>query len=352
MLPKKSEKSGGGIVMDISTKSKSFSHSLKYGIPLLIVLVVGLFFLFKYGPWKKIKTEEIETEAVKHIETVKGELSEPVDLERADHFVDAKTVLSKKDRRIITTTPKTLLKDLPVGAKSEIKILVEEEKTVITTPRELLSNRTIHPDTPIRILKEGGIITETTPRKLMADASITPDTPIKIIEKVEKVTVTTPEELQKMALGPETPIKVIVEKPGETLTLSELLQGQGALGEDTFYIHAVTREDVQGIWGIIQHGLIDQFLKGVPVGAEVGAPERRLVTMKIPEDADEPHEGGYSSFLGRVLVRKTKESYVYNHTSGRMGKNPDYIFPGQELVISRFSKKELVEIYKHFSQSS
>ncbi|MFB0506044.1 MAG: hypothetical protein ACETWT_04885 [Thermodesulfobacteriota bacterium] len=338
--------------MDITTKSKSFSQLLKYGIPLLIVLVVGLFFLFKYGPWKNRKAEQIESEAVKRIEVLKGELSEPIDLDRADHFVDAKTVLSKKDRRIITTTPKTLLEDLRVGAKSEIKILVEEEKTVITTPRELLSNRTIHPDTPIHILKEGGIVKETTPRELMADPSITPDTPIKIIEKVEKVIVTTPEELKKMALGPETPIKVIVEKPGEALTLSQLLKGERGLGEDTFYIHAVTREDVQGIWGIIQHGLLDQFLKGVPVGAEVGVPESNVLTLKIPEDADEPNESGYSSFLGKFLVRKTKESYVYNYRNGRMGKNPDYISPGQELVISRFSKEELVEIYKHFSQNS
>jgi hypothetical protein len=349
--------------MDNTTKSKSFSQLLRYGIPLLIVLVVGLFFLFKYESWKKLKTEKIEKEAAKHIEALKGELSEPIDLERADHFVDAQTVLTKKDQQIITTTPKTdqqiitttpktLLEDLAVGPKSEIKVLVEEEKTSITTPRQLLENRTIHPDTPIRVLKEGGVVTETTPRKLMADPSITPDTPIKIIEKVEKVTVTTPEELQKMALSPETPIKVIVEKPGKTLTLSQLLQEERGLGKDTFYIHAVTRGDVQGIWGIIQRGLIDQFLRGIPVGAEVEVPERKVLSLKIPLDADEPGEGGYSSFLGKVLVRKTKESYVYNYTSGRMGKNPDYISPGQELVISRFSKKELVEIYKHFSQNS
>lgn len=337
--------------MDDTTKSKVFPQLLKFGIPFLVVLVVGLFFLFRYAPWKNLKTEEIEREAVKRIEDLKGELSEPIDLERADHFVDAKTVLSRKDRRIIVTTPKTLLEDLGVGAKSEIKVLFEEEKTIITTPRELLSNRTVHPDTPIRILKEDGTVTETTPRKLMADPSITPDTPIKIVEKVEKVTVTTPEELQKRMLSPETPIKVIVERPRETLTLSQLLPEERDIGKDTFYVHAVTREDVQGIWGIIQHGLMDQFLKGIPVAPEEEVRGRRVLALKIPADADEPHEDGYSSFLGNVLVRKTKESYVYNHTSGRMGKNPDYISPGQELVISRFSKKELVEIYKHFSQN-
>ena len=340
--------------MDNTTKSKSFSYLLKFIIPGVIALIVGLFLFFLSipGPHKKPKTEEIEGEAARRIEALKGELSEPIDLERADHFVDAQTVLSKRDRRIITTTPKALLEDLSVGLKSEIKVLVEEEKIIITTPRELFENRTIHPDIPIRILKEGGVVTETTPRKLMADPSITPDTPIKIIEKVEKITVTTLEELQKTVPSPDTPIKVIVEKPGEPLTLTQLLREESGLWEDTFYIHAVTREDVQGIWGIIQHGLMDQFLKGVPVTIEEGVPEEKVLSLKIPGDADEPHEGGYSSFLGKVLDRKTKESYVYNHQNGRMGRNPDYISPGQELVISRFSKKELVQIYKHFSQNS
>ena len=338
--------------MDESQGSKGFSQLVKYGIPVLVAVVVGVFFLFKYGPWQKPKTEEVEREAVKRIEALKGELREPVDMERADHFVDAKTVLSKRDRRIVTTTPKTILEDLSVGAKSEIKVLFEEEKTSITTPRELWENRTIHPDTPIRILKEGGVVEETTPRKLMADQSLTPDTPIKIIEKVEKVAVTTPEELRKMVPSPDTPIKVIVEKPGEALTLAQLLPGERELGKDTFYVHAVTRDDAQGIWGIIQHGLMNQFLKGISVAAEEGVPERKVLTLKIPGEADEPRDNGYSSFLGRILDKKTRESYVYNYSSGRMGRNPDYIFPGQEVVISRFSKEELVEIYKYFARNS
>jgi hypothetical protein len=195
--------------MNDTIKSKSYSQLVKYGTPFLIALVVAVFLLFRYGPWKERKPEEIEKEAAERIEALKGELSEPVDLERADRFVDAKTILSKKDQRIITTTPKTLLED--------------------------------------RILKEGGVVMETTPRKLMEDESITPDTPIKIIEKVEKVAVTTPEELQKKAPSPDTRIKVIVEKPGETLTLAQLLRGEKELEGDTFYIHAVNRGDVREI---------------------------------------------------------------------------------------------------------
>jgi hypothetical protein len=331
--------------MEESTRSKGVHRMVKYGIPVLVAVVIGLvIFFFSIAPEKKI-----EKEAEKRIESLKGELREPINLERADHFVDAKTVLSKRERRIITTTPKTLLEDLSIGPKAEIKLLVEEEKVSITTPRALMENRTIHPDTPIRVLKEDGVIVETTPGKLMADSSITPDTPIKVVEKVERVAVTTPEELRKTAPSLDTPIKVIVEKPGEALTLAQLLPGERDLQKDTFYVHAVTGEDLQGIWGILQRGLMDQFLKGVAIPAgEI--PRGQLLQLRIPEDADEPRRNGYSSFLGRVLDRKTKESYVYNYSSGRMGKNPDYIYPGQELVISRFSREELVEIYKHFAR--
>jgi hypothetical protein len=365
--------------MTENTKSRGISY-VKYAILLAIVVVVGLFFLFRFSPKKTGESEKIEKEALERIEAVKKEPTEPVDLEMADQFVSAKTLLSKKDRRIITTTPKALLEDPSLGVDSEIMVLTEEERVTITTPRELLKDRTIHPDTPLRILKDDwqatettvtrlladpsitpdtpikiiekdGQVTETTVTRLLTDPSITPDTPIKIIEKEEKVIVTTLGELQKMVPSPESPIKIVVEKPGETVTLAELFPDQPDVNEDdTFYIHSVTRGDKQGIWGIIQHGLMDQFLKGIPV-AGVAIPEEDILTLTIPEQADERLDDGYSSYLGRVLAQKTRESHVYNYSNGRMGRNPDYIRPGQEVVISRFSKSELVDIYKHFHKN-
>jgi hypothetical protein len=330
-------------------RTSKATRYLKFAIPLVIALALALVFLFRYRSEKKAETEEVEKEAVKRIEALKAEVKEPIDLEKADHFVSAQTVLTKKQRKIVTTTPKALLEDESIGPENEIKVLFEEEKTIITTPRELLENRTIGPDTPIRVLKEGGLVTETTPRGLLADQSIGLDTPVKIIQTEEKMIVTTPAELLKKGLSPETPIKILVEKPGEPLTLAKILPEAAGDEEGTFfYVHTVTREDVQGIWGVIQHGLTEQFLKGVPVAAGGVPKKKEILTLKIPGSADEPAEGGYSSFLGRLLNRKTKESFVYNYASGRMGRNPDYISPGQELVVSRFSEKELVEIYKHF----
>ncbi|NIO03405.1 MAG: hypothetical protein GTN74_01990 [Proteobacteria bacterium] len=335
--------------MNEGRKSPAIRY-LKYGILIVIALAVGLFFLFQYGLREKPDIEGIEREAVKRIEELREESEEPIDVEQADRFVSAQTALSKKDQQIVTTTPKALLEDESLEAESEIKVLVEEEKTVITTLRELLKDPTIGPHTPIRISPENGKVEETTPQQLLSDQSITHDTPIKIVQKHERVITTTVAELQKSLPSPETPVKIVVERPAVTLTLGQILPVEGGLERDTFYIHSVTKEDVQGIWGIIQHGLIDQFLRGIPVGGEdVG--KQRLLTLEIPEDADELRGDGYSSYLGKVLAQKTREAYVYNYAKGHMGRNPDYISPGQELVISRFSEKELVDIYRHFHEN-
>ncbi len=42
-------------------------------------------------------------------------------------------------------------------------------------------------------------------------------------------------------------------------------------------------------------------------------------------------------------------SYVYNYKQNRMGRNPDYVAPGQEIVIINFEPGELISIYKHFA---
>jgi hypothetical protein len=333
--------------MGAGTRSKRRNY-LIVGIALGVAVALTLFFLLKSGPEKRRESAEIEKEAERQIETLEGELTEPLDVKRADHFVSAETVLLKKDERIVPTTPRALLEDWSLDPQSEIKMLVEEETTVITTPRELWENRTIRPDAPVRVIGEDGQVRETTPAALMADEAITPDTPIKVIEKRERVIVTTPEKLMASLPRPDSPIRVVIEKPEEALTVAQLLPGEEDLGEDTFYVHTVTHDDVQGIWGIIQHGIMDQFLQGVPVSSPVGPSRERTLKLRIPENADETLRNGRSSYLGKLLHEKTKESYVYNYVDGRMGRNPDYISPGQEVVISRFTKRELVEIYKHF----
>jgi hypothetical protein len=50
-----------------------------------------------------------------------------------------------------------------------------------------------------------------------------------------------------------------------------------------------------------------------------------------------------------MIYDKTMRSYVYNFKQNRMGQNPDFVAPGQEIVIINFEPDELIRIYKHFT---
>lgn len=126
------------------------------------------------------------------------------------------------------------------------------------------------------------------------------------------------------------------------LQLKELLNDPNA--GDVFYIHAVDHYDRQGLWGIMQRGLTETFAKGIKLGGQT-----RTLSAHIPEDADERLSDRSSSFLGHILDRKVKETLVYNYRQGLLGRDPDRIQPGQQLLIIRFSEDELIGIYNHFT---
>jgi hypothetical protein len=127
------------------------------------------------------------------------------------------------------------------------------------------------------------------------------------------------------------------------IKLRELLDETQSDQKRIFYLHAVNVSDEQGIWGIIQKGLMGTFSKGITLPTANG-------TLKalIPEDADEQLSSKKSSFLGKLLNYKVLTTYVYNYEQGNIGKNPDYIKPGQQLIIVTFTEQELMSIYQHF----
>ncbi len=134
-----------------------------------------------------------------------------------------------------------------------------------------------------------------------------------------------------------------------TVSIGELLRQHGEQVEpdDLFYVHSVSDSDGQGIWGIIQQGVTRSFARGVKVAAETGDGTLRL---DIPTHADERLNDNSSSFLGKLIHRKVRRTYIYNFKENRMGRNPDIVRPGQEIVIVRFRPHELVSIYRHFHQ--
>ncbi|MEM5530218.1 hypothetical protein WN093_15460 [Gammaproteobacteria bacterium AS21] len=130
------------------------------------------------------------------------------------------------------------------------------------------------------------------------------------------------------------------------IKLRELLSDTLDSKKRIFYLHAVNPTDEQGIWGIIQKGLMSTFAKGIDL-------EQGNGTLKtfIPNDADELLSSKKSSFLGKLLSDKVLTTYVYNYEKGNIGKNPDVIKPGQQLIIVTFSEEELLNVYQHFNQS-
>ena len=136
--------------------------------------------------------------------------------------------------------------------------------------------------------------------------------------------------------------------PQATLTIRELLEGTIEIGEhDVFYVHAVTSDDYQGLWGILQKGVTENFARGVRLTLDERTDTYRIT---VPEDADELLEDHSSSPLGLMIHRKSRETIVYNRRLGRLTQDPDVtIFPGNELIIVGFKPEELISLYKHFA---
>ena len=128
----------------------------------------------------------------------------------------------------------------------------------------------------------------------------------------------------------------------DQIKLQELLNNPDTAADTLFYIHGVSDADKQGLWGIIQSGLIDTFARGIQL-------KNRQLSTNIPQIADERMANSTSSFLGSILDEKVKDTYVYNYAKGVLGHNPNLINPGQELIIVSFTQNELVKIYDHFS---
>lgn len=128
----------------------------------------------------------------------------------------------------------------------------------------------------------------------------------------------------------------------DQIRLQELLNDPDNTAGKLFYIHGVTDNDRQGLWGIIQSGLIKTFATGLEV-------KQSRISADIPQSADEKLNNSTSSFLGTILDHKVKDTYVYNYEKGILGQNPDLITPGQELIIVTFTEAELIDIYNHFA---
>ena len=329
-------------------------------------------------------------EAKQYVETLTATTPPTIPVDKADHFVTQDSVVSLvPEDSIESTTVGDLADDDALTPQTPITVVREVEQIETAVPEQLIADSGGDLDRTLRIVvkyddsqqidepsspdEDAAGRSDATPDVIAEDTSA-PEADEQ--RDVEEITVR--EALERMRTEPGKPLLIVrTVRHFEVMTLRELLDSEeddGAFlnvvlqpyrieaatladllrlhkteSPDTIsYLHTVQPADDQGIWGIVHFGLIANFARGMAVrrGEEI-----ETYTVQIPRDADERLEDRSSSFLGKLIDRKTKESYVYNYRENRMGRNPDTIYPGQEIVIIDFEPGELEAIYEHFADA-
>lgn len=224
-----------------------------------------------------------------------------------------------------------------------VAVVRQEPQVEYRTPRQLAAEHGDNPGTVIELLDDSGLV-QVTLGELQQRHADNLDRPLAVVVQSEYVEQTTAGQLQ--AAGEETARLLQEHFLPKEATIRDLFGGTISIQEGTvFYVRAISADDVQGIWGIIQQGLVDGFAQGIAMQRGEDATRYQV---KIPQNADERNPDSTSSYLGRVIDAKAHESHTLSLRDGRMGQDPDLVRPGEEILIVHFTEDELVAIYKHF----
>ena len=247
-----------------------------------------------------------------------------------------------------TSEPGATTQDVTAEDTSEPSATTQDVAAEDTSGPSVAMHDVAAEDTAAQGTDERDGVEEITVREALERMRTEPEKPLSIVRTVRHFEVMTLRELLDSEEDDDAFLHVVLRPYRvEAATLADLLRRHKSENPDTIsYLHTVQPTDEQGIWGIVHFGLIENFARGMAVrrGEEI-----ETYTVQIPRDADERLEDRSSSFLGKLIDRKTKESYVYNFRENRMGRNPDTIYPGQEIVIINFEPGELEAIYEHFA---
>ena len=295
-----------------------------------------------------VETPTVEKQAKAYITKLTKTQAEPIPAKNADHFVSKDQIISLLPESAIEfTTPKDLERNPALKPDTPITVIREAEQIETVSPEKIIAEAGGDLNKIIKVV-DGDEVRELTVREVLRRYAANPDQPISVVKTIQYFEITTPGEIaQDKTLAPDQELRIIT-KPYrlEAATIAELLMREGKYNPDSiFYVRTVRDTDDQGIWGIIHDGIMSNFAQGMAIrrGKEVNT-----YKVDIPRDADELLQNQSSSFLGKLIHRKTAESYVYNFKKNRMGQNPDKVSPGQEIVIINFEPEELIGIYKHF----
>lgn len=272
----------------------------------------------------------------------------PVTLtEESGEFVRHDGYIKLPDLEKRTTTIKALANDITLNADTPITLDFTETERKATTLAELAL--TTEDKTQLFTIEtEQGEIIEAPLAVLLSKPELDPQAHIIQIIQHKRHEEITKAELTDLPLSPSQQVEATINHGVQEFSVKEIIPSDALPDNALFYLHRVTEQDRQGLWGIIQSGLIERFREGLVLeGLSIN---KDKVQVTIPADADEPLPTGLSSFLGKVLNEKVASSYVYNFNTHTMGHDPNLIFPGQQLILIHFSEQELKTIYSFFAK--
>ncbi len=299
----------------------------------------------KSGPTSR--DQRIQQEAKQFVQNLSPTTSQPVTIkEHEDQFVrpDSQIRLPQQQQRM--TTPQALFNDQSLTDSQTLTLDFTTQQETPTTLAKLLETMDDH-TVPITIVTQDGKLITAPLADIVQQGKIGLDTPIILKTQHTHHLKTTLEKLKTLDIAPDQPVRATIDQGEQTLTLTTLFPHAKDKSGSLFYLHRVTEQDKQGLWGIIQSGLIAKFRQGLPIKGI--HQNKEIVKAVIPADADEKLPSGRSSFLGKILQNKVKTSYIYNFYTKKMGRDPNLIHPGQQLILIEFSPEELIEIYRYFS---
>ena len=286
-----------------------------------------------------------ENEASAFVDNLAPEQQQAITInENEDQFVrpDSIIALPKLEERV--TTLEKLMADDSLNDDTPLTLNYTEVTRETTSISEIGKREEDH-IAPITIVTESGEEITAPLTELLKRDDV--DQPITEIRREQKQRQLTAGELADAGIDKDQEMRVTINRGVQELAIKDILGDEMVTDNSLLYLHRVTEADRQGLWGIIQAGLIDRFRRGMQID---GIGRQSTVSVTIPADADEPLPDGFSSFLGKILDGKVNTSYVYNFKTSSMGRDPNLIYPGQQLILIRFSPDELRDIYMYFAE--
>jgi len=295
---------------------------------------------------------KLTVEARAYISEIITPVLTPINATGADHFVRPTQQLELSLPSSTTTQSVQALLDAGVDVNAPISVVRISHKLeplrltdyAHSTPEKLAA--------PVQVLNAEQIV-QMPLSQALRQYQLEPTQPITLVREVRYLEPTTIAQLRQSGELEAAQLPRVMATPATVSqqTLEQILGMHKAEDPDSvYYIRTVQRTDVQGIWGIIQSGLIENFARGMAIRRGTSSSTFRV---DIPRLADEPLAGQRgSSFLGRLLYRKAQRSTLYNIRLGKIVDRPETIQAGQQIVIVDFTPSELIDIYRHFARSA